>query len=77
MSDNIDITLVRHGRSRADDEVVHEGRYDSPLTGVGCAEAEKAGKDLLARGFRCKVIIACPLQRAQSTLQNETPNSKH
>jgi len=67
MGDSIDVTLVRHGRSRADDEGVHEGRYDSPLTDVGCAEAEKAGKDLLARGFRCNVIIASPLQRAQST----------
>ena len=26
---------MRHGRSRADDELVHEGRYDSPLTDVG------------------------------------------
>jgi broad specificity phosphatase PhoE len=66
MSHKIDITLVRHGRSRANDEGVHEGRYDSPLTDVGSAEAEKAGKDLLARGFRCNVIIASPLQRAQS-----------
>ena len=28
---------MRHGRSRADDELVHEGRYDSPLTDVGRA----------------------------------------
>jgi 2,3-bisphosphoglycerate-dependent phosphoglycerate mutase len=67
MGDSIDVTLVRHGRSRADDEGVHEGRYDSPLTDVGRAEAEKAGKDLAARGFDCSVIIASPLQRAQST----------
>ena len=67
MSDSIDVTLVRHGRSRADDEGVHEGRYDSPLTEVGCAEAEKAGNELLARGLGCKAIIASPLQRAQST----------
>ena len=26
---------MRHGRSRADDEMVHEGRYDSPLTDIG------------------------------------------
>ena len=28
-------TLLRHGRSLADDQGVHEGRYDSPLTEVG------------------------------------------
>ncbi|GGL97335.1 histidine phosphatase family protein [Deinococcus aerophilus] len=33
------LTLLRHGRSRADDEDVHEGRYDSPLSGVGRAQA--------------------------------------
>ena len=33
------LTLLRHGRSRADDENVHEGRYDSPLTAVGRAQA--------------------------------------
>ncbi|MPY66658.1 histidine phosphatase family protein [Deinococcus sp. SDU3-2] len=33
------LSLLRHGRSRADDENVHEGRYDSPLTAVGHAQA--------------------------------------
>ena len=28
---DIFITFMRHGRSRADDEQVHEGRYDSLL----------------------------------------------
>ena len=37
----IGLTLIRHGRSRADDEGVHEGRYDSPLTDTGRAQAEK------------------------------------
>jgi 2,3-bisphosphoglycerate-dependent phosphoglycerate mutase len=31
----IDFIFLRHGRSRADDEGVYEGRYDSPLSGVG------------------------------------------
>ena len=31
------ITLMRHGHSRADDKMVHEGRYDLPLTNVGKA----------------------------------------
>lgn|GEM_PF-5453738 len=34
------LTLLRHGRSRADDENVHEGRYDSPLTDTGVRQAE-------------------------------------
>lgn len=37
---HLHLTLLRHGRSRADDENVHEGRYDSPLTEVGQAQAE-------------------------------------
>ena len=38
MDNIIHITLMRHGRSRADDEMVHEGSYDSPLTDVGRAQ---------------------------------------
>ncbi len=33
------ITWLRHGRSSGDDEGVHEGRYDAPLTEVGRAQA--------------------------------------
>jgi len=67
MGDEIRITLLRHGRSRADDEHVHEGRYDSPLTDVGRAQAEKRGNDFKVQGFGYKLIIASPLQRAQET----------
>lgn len=35
----MNLTLLRHGRSRADDENVHEGTYDSPLTPAGEAQA--------------------------------------
>ena len=38
---SLTLTLLRHGRSRADDERVHEGRYDSPLTEVGERQAAK------------------------------------
>ena len=37
------ITLMRHGRSRADDEMVHEGRYDAPLTDIGRAQVRLRG----------------------------------
>ncbi|MBZ9750081.1 histidine phosphatase family protein [Deinococcus sp. HMF7604] len=29
------LILLRHGRSQADDEGVHQGRYDSPLSREG------------------------------------------
>ena len=37
----MNLTLLRHGRSRADDEGVCEGRYDSPLTEVGREQARR------------------------------------
>lgn len=40
IAQTLHLTLLRHGRSRADDEGVHEGRYDSPLTEVGRAQAQ-------------------------------------
>jgi 2,3-bisphosphoglycerate-dependent phosphoglycerate mutase len=63
----IEVTFLRHGRSHADDEGVHEGRYDSPLTDIGRAQAEKRAQDFLTRGLNYKLIIASPLQRAQET----------
>lgn len=39
------INLVRHGRSRADDEMVHEGRYASPLTNVGKAQVHSRAEE--------------------------------
>lgn len=38
---DLTITFLRHGRSRADDEQVCEGRYDSPLTETGREQARK------------------------------------
>jgi 2,3-bisphosphoglycerate-dependent phosphoglycerate mutase len=67
METNIGVTFMRHGRSGADDEGVHEGRYDSPLTDTGRTQAEKRGKELLARGIHYQIIITSPLQRAQET----------
>jgi 2,3-bisphosphoglycerate-dependent phosphoglycerate mutase len=69
MTDEIGVTFLRHGRSRADDKGVHEGRYDSPLTEVGRSQAEKRGQDLLTRGFGYRLIISSPLLRAQETAQ--------
>lgn len=67
MENKILVTLLRHGRSRADDEGVHEGRYDSPLTEVGRAQVHKRAQDFLLRGLQFDLIIASTLQRANET----------
>lgn len=63
----LEITLMRHGRSRADDESVHEGRYDSPLTEVGKTQAARRGEALQAAGAQFDCIIASTLQRAHES----------
>lgn len=65
----VHITLLRHGRSRADDEKVHEGRYDSPLTQMGFEQAQKRLEDFRAKGFRFDRIIASPLIRAKAVAE--------
>lgn len=65
----IALTLLRHGRSRADDEGVHEGRYDSALTETGRLQAETRAREFRARGFRFDLIVTSPLQRAQVTAE--------
>jgi len=67
MEQVIKVTLLRHGRSRADDEGVHEGRYDSPLTEVGRSQVQQRVADFLQRGFLFDAIIASTLQRANET----------
>ena len=65
----IEITFLRHGRSRADDEGVHEGRYDSPLTDVGVAQVRARAAGWKAAGMRFDAIVASPLQRAHRTAE--------
>ncbi|MBK36863.1 MAG: hypothetical protein CME26_15210 [Gemmatimonadetes bacterium] len=67
MNDEIGITFMRHGRSRADDEEVIEGRYDSPLTEVGREQAVRRGEELKKRGIEFDAIIASTLVRASET----------
>lgn len=62
-----DLTLLRHGRSRADDEMVHEGRYDSPLTEIGRKQAHARGEALRSAGYRPDAIVASTLSRARDT----------
>ena len=69
MSSKIEITFMRHGRSRADDEEVIEGRYDSPLTEVGRKQVRSRGEELKTRGLAFDTIIASPLVRASETAE--------
>ena len=67
MKEEIYVTFLRHGRSRADDEEVHEGRYDSPLTEVGRAQVQTRAQEFLMRKIHFDGIVASTLQRAHET----------
>ncbi len=69
MTEPIELTLMRHARSRADDENVHEGRYDSPLTEAGRAQVRKRAEYFLAEGYQPDKIIASSLARARETAE--------
>jgi 2,3-bisphosphoglycerate-dependent phosphoglycerate mutase len=63
------ITFMRHGRSRADDENVHEGRYDSPLTVVGEQQVQTRARGWLECGVTFDHIVCSPLLRARRTAE--------
>jgi 2,3-bisphosphoglycerate-dependent phosphoglycerate mutase len=69
MSALIELTLMRHARSRADDENVHEGRYDSPLTDAGRKQVSKRAEYFIAEGYKPEKIIASSLIRARETAE--------
>jgi len=64
------ITLLRHGRSLADDENKFEGRYDSPLTEIGINQAtELAGQWKNSKDRQYDLIVSSPLKRAKKTAE--------
>ena len=63
------LVLLRHGRSRADDEGVHEGRYDSPLTDVGRDQATRLADHWRASGTHFDRIVCSSLVRARETAE--------
>ncbi len=63
------LTLLRHGRSRADDEKVHEGRYDSPLTDVGEQQAVKLAAYWQAHSPGFERVVCSSLVRARRTAE--------
>jgi len=58
---------MRHGKSKADDEKCHEGRYDSPLTVLGEKQAQLRALKWKEQGIKFTKIITSPLLRAYST----------
>jgi 2,3-bisphosphoglycerate-dependent phosphoglycerate mutase len=69
METDIYITFMRHGRSKADDEEVHEGRYDSPLTDVGRDQVRKRAQGWQNANVHFDLIIASTLVRAYESAQ--------
>jgi Fructose-2,6-bisphosphatase len=67
MEKEIYITFMRHGRSRAADEKVHGGRYDSPLTDIGRAQAQTRAQEFLSHNIHFDIIVSSTLQRAHET----------
>jgi 2,3-bisphosphoglycerate-dependent phosphoglycerate mutase len=63
------MVLLRHGRSRADDERVHEGRYDSPLTEVGRDQATRLAEHWRETGMQFDRIVSSSLVRARETAE--------
>ena len=69
MAGPLELTLLRHGRSRADDERVHEGRYDSSLTAVGEAQAEKLAAYWREHPPGFERVVCSSLVRARRTAE--------
>jgi len=65
----INLTLMRHARSRADDEGVHEGRYDSPLTETGRNQIRRRAEIWLTQDITFDCIVASTLVRAYESAQ--------
>jgi 2,3-bisphosphoglycerate-dependent phosphoglycerate mutase len=65
----VEITFLRHGRSRADDEQVYEGHYDSPLTDMGRAQARARAAAWLAEQRTFDLIIHSTMVRAKETAE--------
>jgi 2,3-bisphosphoglycerate-dependent phosphoglycerate mutase len=63
------LVLLRHGRSLADDEQVHEGRYDSPLTDVGRDQARRLAAHWSSTGRTFDRVVASSLVRARETAE--------
>jgi bisphosphoglycerate-dependent phosphoglycerate mutase len=55
--EEVNLVLLRHGRAQADDECVHEGRYDSPLSDIGREQARRRAQEWRERGVAFDRIV--------------------
>jgi 2,3-bisphosphoglycerate-dependent phosphoglycerate mutase len=69
LTQDIHITFLRHGRSLADDENKHEGRYDALLTEIGREQASRRALGWQAEEVYFDRIISSPLIRARETAE--------
>lgn len=65
----VNLVLLRHGRSQADDDCLHEGRYDSPLSDVGREQARRRAQEWRERGVALDRVVTSPLRRALETAE--------
>ena len=61
------LVLIRHGQSEWNEKNLFTGWKDPGLTTKGVQEAESAGIQLRAKGFKFDVMFTSDLQRAQRT----------
>lgn len=66
----LELTLIRHGRSVADDEdVIEGGGYDAPLSDTGRAQARLLAERLAGENYRPDILFASPLLRAREVAE--------
>lgn len=63
----IEIVMIRHAQSTWNAEGKFTGWSDPPLTALGIAEADKAGRALRQRGYQFDRVFTSRLQRADVT----------
>jgi probable phosphoglycerate mutase len=63
------LLLIRHGESQANSEGRLQGQFDSPLTGVGRAQARALAERLLSEAWRVGTIHSSDLRRAAETAE--------
>ncbi|MBA2279464.1 histidine phosphatase family protein [Candidatus Saccharibacteria bacterium] len=59
--------FIRHGESQANVDDVWGGQIETPLTQVGIAQAQHAGRKAKLEGLKFDIIISSPLSRATDT----------
>ena len=64
------LLLIRHGETQWNIELSYQGRFDSPLTTRGIAQAEAAARRLAALPeIAAAQVVASPLGRARRTAE--------